>query len=226
LTAAIIIPALNEEHAIGRVVQSCASFGSVIVVDDGSTDGTGEVARGAGAIVIRHSSNRGYDLAVASGLAEAARSGAGALVTIDADGQLAPALVPQLLAPLQEGTADLVLGIRERPARVAEWLFNLYSRMRFGVPDLLCGLKAVSTGLYLRHQREAARPSVNTALALAGLRSGARVAFVKVPVRPRRGTPRFGSVLSANLKIIRALLIAVLLDISRRPPSNGSARGR
>jgi hypothetical protein len=222
LTAAIIIPALNEEHAIGGVVQSCAVFGSVIVVDDGSIDRTAEVARQAGAAVIRHPTNRGYDAAIASGLAEAARAGASALVTIDADGQLAPALVPLLIAPIESGNADLVLGIRERPARVSEWLFNRYARMRFGAPDVLCGLKAVTAGLYVRHQAEAARPSVNTALALAGLRSGARVAFVRVPVRPRTGTPRFGSVLSANLKILRALLIAVLLDLRQKPPADGT----
>jgi len=222
LTAAIIIPALNEEHAIGGVVQSCAVFGSVIVVDDGSIDRTAEVARHAGAAVIRHPTNRGYDAALASGLAEGARVGASALVTIDADGQLAPALVPLLIAPIESGNADLVLGIRERPARTAEWLFNLYTRLRFNVPDILCGLKAVSTSLYLRHERETLRPSVNTALAVAGLRSGGRVAFVKVPVRPRKGASRFGSGLMANLRILRALLAALLRDLQLRTAAGSS----
>ena len=216
--AAIIIPALNEARTIAAVVESARSHGIIIVVDDGSEDDTAVLAASAGAIVVRHEVNRGYDAALASGLAAAARVGAAAMVTFDADGQHDPVVLEQVLGPLLDGTAELVLGVRRRPARVSEAAFGLYGWLRFGVSDLLCGLKGFSTTLYERHRALADTPSVNTALALAGLRDGARHVVVEVPIRAREGRPRFGSAFRANVRILRALTAAVRLDTRRRSP--------
>ena len=108
----VILPALNEEKTVGQVVanipRAIAGIGRVepVVVDDGSTDGTVEVARAAGARVVSHGSRRGVGAAFATGIDAALRLGADYIVNMDADGQFDPAGIPQLLEPLLEGRAD------------------------------------------------------------------------------------------------------------------------
>ena len=68
---AIVIPAFNEEEAISRVVNGISGYGTVIVVNDGSTDNTEQVALASGALVVSHDLNRGYDKALATGLLKA-----------------------------------------------------------------------------------------------------------------------------------------------------------
>ena len=216
LSVAIIVPTYNEASTIGAVVRGLRSAGTAIVVDDCSSDGSGEIAAREGAVVVRHQRNRGYDAALRSGFEKAWELGAEILVTVDADGQHDPALVETVLAPLRAGEAELVLGVRERAARFSEYLFNLYGRLRFGVPDLLCGLKAYRADLYNAYGWDDDRGWINTRLALAALRHGHRVRTVPVTIRPRVGTPRFGSILSANLQIFRALGAAIRADLGQR----------
>lgn len=111
----IIVPAYNESGRIEQVVASCANIvseSSVLVVNDGSTDGTARIAEEAGATVISHPFNMGYGVAIQTGYKYALRHGYEYLVQIDGDGQHDPAYIPQLLAPLQKGEADFVIGSR------------------------------------------------------------------------------------------------------------------
>ena len=217
VTAAIVIPAFNEADSIASVVAAVAGYGTPIVVDDGSADDTGARAAAAGGLVVRQEPNRGYDAALASGFAKADEIGADLIVTIDADGQLNSAAIPAVFSQLTTGQAMLVLGVRQNGAgRWSESLFNLYSRLRFGVPDILCGLKGFRTEVYRPHRARAAMPSVHTALALALLRAGTPFALVPVEVRSRAGRSRFGGAWRANIKILRALGRAVIDDLGRR----------
>ena len=204
---AVVIPAYNEAATIAGVVRSVAAFGQPIVVDDCSRDDTAASAAAAGAVVLRHATNQGYDGALESGFAAAAQGGYEAVATFDADGQHDAAL---------ERGAELVVGERPRPARLAEALFNLYTRWRFGVRDILCGLKAYRMTLYRRHGRFDANRSIGTELALAGLRRGVAVARVEVPIHARADRSRLGSLLRANGRILRALGLAFAADL-RRP---------
>lgn len=210
-----IIPAFNEAATIARVVAGLAPFGTVVVVDDGSGDATGAAAAAAGAEVVRLDPNRGYEGALEAGFARAAALGADVVVTFDGDGQFDPSVVAMMLGPIAEGRAALVLGVRARPARLSELLFGLYTRLRFGVPDILCGVKAYAMDLYRRHGRFDSGGSVGTELALAGLRRGAAFAMVPVAVTPRAGGgSRFGSDLRAELRILRAMARAIGADIA------------
>ncbi len=216
MRAAIVIPAFNEQESIEAVVAAVRQYGTPIVVDDGSTDQTSARAAAAGATVVRQD-NAGYDSALASGFAKAETIGADAIVTIDADGQLDPSSIPLVLSELEQGQVDMVLGIRRAgAARWSESLFNIYARLRFGVPDILCGLKAFRTESYRLHRACMAKPSIFTALALALLRRHVPYALVPVAVRPRSGEARFGSSLDAELRIVRALCAAVFDDGLRR----------
>lgn len=210
----VVIPAYNEAATIARVVASVRQIGAVIVVDDCSSDGTAERAAGAGAVVVRHRYNRGYDAALQSGFQQAAELGLETVATFDADGQHDAAVLHRILEPLCNGSAELVLGIRPNAARVSEYLFNVYGRHRFGVDDLLCGLKGYRMSLYRRHGRFDGTRSIGTELALAGLRMGVPIRTVQVPIHAREGNPRFGSVIRSNGRILRALVLAIWADIT------------
>lgn len=108
-----VIPAYDEENSIGEVVRGCRKFvDEVIVVDDGSKDRTGEIAKGEGAIVIRHHRNLGVGAAVSSGYEVALRRRAEIVVQLDGDGQHDPSEIPKLIEPIEMGEADLVIGSR------------------------------------------------------------------------------------------------------------------
>ena len=119
-TALVIIPALNEGARIGKVidgVRRAAGAVDVLVVDDGSEDDTAARARAHGAAVVSHPFNLGYGAALQTGYKHAARAGYSCLAQIDADGQHDPADVQRLLAPIQTGSADVVIGSRFAEAR-------------------------------------------------------------------------------------------------------------
>lgn len=112
--AVAVIPAFDEARTIGAVVAGVLHYAEqVIVVDDGSRDGTGAVARAAGAVVVGHESNRGKGCAVRSGIARALESSTWThLLTMDGDMQHLPHEVPVLLGAAEQTGADLVLGER------------------------------------------------------------------------------------------------------------------
>ncbi len=204
---ALVIPAFNEAASICAVVRGARHYGKCFVVDDGSRDGTAEAARAAGARVVRHAVNGGYDAALSSGFAEADRLGYEAVITLDADGQHSPELLVDFIAALKSG-ADVVLGVRDRKPRLAEHVFAWYTR-RFGVNDPLCGMKAYRIEVYRALGHFDSYRSIGAELALFAARNGYRLATVQVKVRDRKDEPRFGRRLSANAKIFRALLLSL-----------------
>lgn len=114
MDATVIIPALNEAGNIKDLVKQTLvqpGVSQVIVVDNGSSDGTGEAAREAGARVV-FEPQQGYGYAVAAGTAHALQLGAAILVTIDGDFSSLPQEMPRLLRPIVDDEADLVLGSR------------------------------------------------------------------------------------------------------------------
>lgn len=107
------IPCFNTGPFITDVVSKARKYvDQVIVIDDGSHDGTAEVARAAGALVINHSTNRGYGETIKSCFEAAKANAADVLVIIDGDGQHKPDEIPQFLAPVLRGEADLIIGSR------------------------------------------------------------------------------------------------------------------
>lgn len=114
------VPAFNEERTIAKVVlQAQRHADKVVVCDDGSTDLTGEIAERLGADVVRHERNLGYGAAIQSLFKRARELGADVLVTLDADGQHDPSEVPNVVQPIVDGAADVVIGSRLVDKRLA-----------------------------------------------------------------------------------------------------------
>jgi hypothetical protein len=157
---AILIPAYNEAENIGVVLdqmpkQVCGVETEVLVVDDGSRDGTGDVAAEHGAPVARHVTNRGGGAALRTGYRLMVESGALIVVTLDADGQHLPSEMPRLVEPVLSGEVDVahgsrVLGHADRNTRARELGIVFFNRLvsfitRTHVTDCSNGYRAVRT---------------------------------------------------------------------------------
>jgi glycosyltransferase involved in cell wall biosynthesis len=134
------MPAYNEERYIARMVLGCKKHvDEVVVVDDGSTDATAEIAEALGAHVIRHQQNRGYGAALNSCFAVARDMDVRRMVVIDSDGQHDPGEIPKVLGPLDNG-ADLVIGSRFLHGNVDNGSIPGYRKVGMKVLDVTTNL--------------------------------------------------------------------------------------
>ncbi len=193
----IVIPALNEARTIGDVVTPLRARGwRVLVIDDGSSDGTTNAARRAGAVVLRHAINLGQGAGLRTGIAYVQRQrDARIVVTYDADGQHQPDAVSTMLEALERSGGDVALGSRflrgdassHVPAarRVLLRLATAFTRFTTGlrVTDAHNGLRAftvdAASRLHLTHNRMAHASEILNEIARLGLR------YVEAPVTIR-----------------------------------------
>jgi glycosyltransferase involved in cell wall biosynthesis len=205
----VIIPTHNEAQAIGRVLADLPSdlVTEVIVVDSDSTDGTPDLARSLGAVVIQEPC-RGYGRACLTGLANAKHPDV--VVFLDGDYSDRPSELPILLAPIVEGRADITLGSRlqdRRSAAALPWHQVLGNRLAASLIRLLYGLKISDLGPF-----RAARAEVLRALALEqttygwavemilkGAVAGFRVVEVPVSYHPRIGKSKISGTLKGTI---------------------------
>lgn len=195
MTLSIILPAKNEALAIGATVagiRQCYPDAEVIVVNDGSTDSTADVAEAAGARVVHHPYSKGNGAAIKTG----ARAASGAVIVfMDADGQHDPADIPRLLALIEQGH-DMVVGARQKGSQasmgrgLANGLYNRLASWMTGhrVDDLTSGFRAVRADkfrefLYLL-PNGFSYPTTST---MAFFRAGYSVAYVPIHAAKRIG---------------------------------------
>lgn len=131
-----VIPAFNEERSIAKVVLLTRRYADIVIVgDDGSKDMTGEIARALGAIVIRNEKNMGKGYTVKRLFNEALKHGADIVVALDADGQHDPKYIPDLVRPIIENQADIVIGSRR--VGIKPKSIPLYRRIGLKIIELL-----------------------------------------------------------------------------------------
>lgn len=152
----VIIPAYREEKTIAAVICAVkAQHYEVLVIDDCSPDRTGEIARQNGAIVLRLVANLQYGGALQAGYLYARDNNYGAVVQLDADGQHDPACIPDLLAPILSGEADVSMGSRflggqnypmPMARKLGQWLFGGIAQWQTGlkITDPTTGFQALS----------------------------------------------------------------------------------
>ncbi|MBI2609646.1 glycosyltransferase family 2 protein [Candidatus Giovannonibacteria bacterium] len=147
----IIVPAFNESRTISKVLDELKKYRySIIAVDDGSTDGTYDIASNFSVILIRHEINRGLGASLQTGFKKAHDLGAEFIVTFDADGQHRASDIPRLLEPLINDEADVAVGSRNFSMhapiirKAYNKIANLLGYVIFGiyVSDTQSGLRA------------------------------------------------------------------------------------
>jgi glycosyltransferase involved in cell wall biosynthesis len=232
-----IVPAYNEADTVGEVVRGLRALEGVdvVVVDDGSTDGTARVARAAGARVLDLPVNLGIGGAVQCGYLYAARGGYDVAVQVDADGQHVPGEIPRLLAPLARGDADLVLGSRyvERSQyqappgrRLGMLVFSAVVTAVTGqkVADTTSGFRAAAKGVlhYLAAHYPQDYPEVEALVLLR--RAGFRIREVPCRFAERQGG-RSSITAARSAYYVVKVLLAILVGLFRRVPPRDAGPG-
>lgn len=220
LSLAVLIPALNEEQAIAQVLAAIPSglAQEVVVVDNGSTDRTAEVARSLGARVVSEP-RRGYGQACLSGLA--ALASVDIVVFLDGDYSDYPDEMPALLAPILRGEADLVigsrvLGTRQRGAllpqqrlgnALATWLIRWFYGVRY---TDLGPFRAIRTDALRRLQMQDRDYGWTVEMQVKAAQAGLRLAEVPVSYRRRLGVSKISGTLKGTLKAGHKIITTIL----------------
>jgi glycosyltransferase involved in cell wall biosynthesis len=225
-----IVPAYNEEETVGSVVAEVLASGlaDVLVVNDGSTDGTAAAARSAGARTLDLGVNLGIGGAVQAGFLFAAREGYDVAIQVDGDGQHIAAEIPHLLEPIAAGRADLVLGSRYAAdtgyrspiaRRLGMVMFSAVvtavTRQRF--LDTTSGFRAAGRECiaYLARNYPQDYPEVEALVLLR--RAGFRIEEVPCAFRDRAGG-RSSITASRSAYYVVKVLLAIGIGLFRRVP--------
>jgi glycosyltransferase involved in cell wall biosynthesis len=223
---AVVMPALNEEKAIGLVLREIPlAVSEVVVVDNGSRDRTAETARAGGARVIAEP-RRGYGQACLAGIA--AVPDADVIAFLDADHSDYPAQLLDVLGPILAGQADLVIGSRNLGRRAAgahPWHAVIGTRLCVWLMNVLIGTRATDLGPFraitaegLRHLDMRDRNFGWTVeMQVKAARRGLRVVEVPVDYRPRVGDSKISGTLSGTLRAGAKIVGTILYHAVARP---------
>lgn len=225
-TVDVVLPCLNEAAALPRVLAAMPEGYRAIVVDNGSTDGSAEVARAHGAAVVLEP-RRGFGAAVHAGVLAAE---ADLVAILDADGSLDPADLPRLAAPVLAGEADLVLG-RRRPEPRSAWPLHarIANRVLAGAIRRATGIAVHDLGP-MRVARRAdllaldlqdRRSGYPLEMLLSAAAAGLRVRELEVSYRPRIGRSKVTGTIRGTLTAVSDM--RRILKEHRTDLANGSA---
>src|SRR5512142_2111998 len=207
----IIIPAFNVEASIGTTLSGLGEWQSraeVLVVDDGSTDCTGEIAKRAGVRVIRHMHNKGYRAATGD-----------IIVMMDADGEHNAGQISTLLGAFDDN--DMVVGARGKGShapmlrRPGKWLLSLVANYlaETKIPDLNSGFRAFRRDVALRFLHLLPNGfSFTTTLTLACFKEGYNTAYVPITTTPRVGKSTVSPIRDGFNTIMLIIRIIALFD--------------
>jgi len=215
-----IIPAYNEEKNINQVIAKVKPLvDKIVIVDDGSTDKTRELAKTQGAKVLSHIINRGQGAALATGNQYALANGADIIIHFDADGQFLPEEIKDVIAPLQSGQADIVFGSRflGKESNMPKFkkyviipLAHLVNKIFIGetLTDPQSGFRALTRGGAKKIKIEQDGMAHNSEIISQAFSHKLRIKEVPITVIYHN----FGQRLSGGFKIIKDLILARLIN--------------
>ncbi|MFA6410205.1 MAG: glycosyltransferase family 2 protein [Candidatus Buchananbacteria bacterium] len=222
MNISVVIPAFNEAEKIGKVVSEVKEkVPTIIVVDDGSKDQTGNLAKNAGALVLTHIINRGQGAALQTGINFALNSGSDVIVTFDADGQHDVSEIDEVIKPLLLGQVDVVLGSRFLTAKnkipqskifllkVATWFTKIYTGLE--ISDTHNGFRALSKKA--ASQIEITQDGMAHASEIIEQIKKHHLKFVEVPVSIKytEYSMKKGQKLSSSFRIVWDLILSRII---------------
>jgi len=211
MTVIALIPAFNEAARIADVVtRTRPHVEEVVVIDDGSADGTANVAQTAGARVIRHEQNKGKGAAIVTAMYYFDNSAAEIAILLDADGQHDPAEIPKFIDVANQSGAGIAVGTRMSDTRgmprvrlwtnrFTSWVTGKLARQK--ISDSQCGFRLLRRAVLRDLQLSTARFETETEMLIQAGRAGHRIANVPIRtiyepgrvshIHPLRDTVRF-----------------------------------
>jgi glycosyltransferase involved in cell wall biosynthesis len=188
----VVIPAYNAAAHLAQVVRRVEEIvprERIIIVEDGSSDATFEIASGLGTILIRHDRNRGKGAALATAFNTALQMDIPFVITLDADGQHNPLEIPSFLSAQGESGADIVVGnrmtdtasmpwLRRATNWTTSWLLSLRTGQR--IPDSQNGYRLHRTELFRHMHLVTTRYDTESEILIKAARRGAKIASVPV----------------------------------------------
>ena len=215
----VIIPAYNESLSITKTISEIKKLPAeleLIVVDDGSTDGTFEFAAETCAKVLRHGANKGYGAALKTGIKNASYD---IIVVTDADGTYPSSKIPELVNVFENGKYDMVVGARTQRGvkipmlrRPAKWFITKLASYLTGtkIPDLNSGLRAMKKEVVEKYIRILPDGfSFTSTITLAMLTSGYSVKYVPIDYFKREGKSKIRPI-QDTLNFIQLIIRATL----------------
>jgi len=225
----VIIPALNEEKTVRSIIHGIRTFlprAEILVVNDGSTDSTGSVAREEGVFVLDHPFNMGIGATMQTGFLFARDNGYDIAVQVDGDGQHNPESLPALVKPIEEGTADLVIGsrylsrtgfkstfFRQVGIRFFSGLLWVFTRRR--VTDPTSGFRAMDQKVLRLFSEEYPSDYPEVEALVSAHKNGLRFEEIPTIMRDRQGGISSIGILSAMYYMTKVTL-AITVGFFRR----------
>lgn len=221
----VLIPAYNEEKTIRSVVSEAAeNVEAVIVVDDGSSDGTAEEARRGGAVVISHGENRGKGAALKTGFRHALEKGFEGVIVMDADGQHKPADISAFLERAAVSSAGIILGNRMEDTKkmpLIRYLTNRFtsavvSRMACQrITDSQCGFRFIRCSFLRDVELKTGKFETETEMLIAAARAGCGIDSVRISTIYGREKSKINPVVD-TLRFLRLVLACRRVPGDRR----------
>lgn len=219
-TVSVIIPAYNEREGITatlRELRDACPDAEIIVIDDGSSDGTGDIARNvAGVRVITHRRNLGYGAAIKTGLRAATRP---CVAWYDADGQHRPEDLMRVAAPVARDEQDVIIGVRgsdsarQRERVLGKWILAVVAEFISGerIPDLNSGLRCFRRDVLVRYLHLLPDGfSASTTSTLLMMKRGYRVGYVPIVVKQRLGSSTV-KIFSDGMRTLQLIVRIIVL---------------
>ncbi|NIM98927.1 MAG: glycosyltransferase [candidate division Zixibacteria bacterium] len=194
----VVIPAYNASLTVKQLIQGISKFvgkQDIVVIDDGSEDGTHDSAEEAGAILLRHKINRGKGEALKTGFEYALRRGYDALITMDADLQHDPESIPDFIR-MADGSEGILIGTRKRNLKImpfARWFTNNLTSIIVSVlsgqsvRDSQSGYRLILTQVLKKVELESEKYDLESEILIKAARKGFRIAEVPIKTIYREG---------------------------------------
>lgn len=209
---AILIPAFNEKKTIKKVVKSCLRFGFVVVVDDGSTDGTKQILKNLKnkyLKIIKNEKNIGYEKSLQKGFEYLKKKKFEMFITFDADDQFFIKDLKKIINYLLDGN-DIVIGKRIKFQRISEYIVSYMSRLMLNIYDPLCGLKGYNNKIIKKNNFLDKNGYSGTEILFNSVIKNVKIKQFKIRTKSRLDQTRFGSSISTELYLLKILFLILV----------------